>query len=227
MDNKNMQIRLLMLITTPKKAAAASDYFKKCALPIQYKFNAEGTASSEIMDMLGLGSIEKKVLLSVMPKQTADLMLKKLHSELNMDDVNSGIAFTLPLTGANNIVLRIMSQIDVEAEIEDVIDKDGNNMSDSKYLLIAAVVNRGFGGNVMVTAREAGARGGTIVHSLNISNEEAEGFWGLSMQEEKEILLILADSDNKMKIMSAISENWGMHSEAKGIILSLPIDSVM
>ena len=61
---KKVSFQLLVLITTPKLAEHAAEMFKKGALPLQYRFNAEGTASSEIMDMLGLGSIDKKVFWS-------------------------------------------------------------------------------------------------------------------------------------------------------------------
>ena len=100
-------------------------------------------------------------------------------------------------------------------------------MSDTKYALIVATVNIGYSGDVMDAAREAGASGGTVIHSRWIGNQEAAVSWGLSMQEEKEIVLILSDTDKKVEIMSAISEKCGMRSEAKGIVLSLPIDAVM
>ena len=65
MDNtKKLSFQLLTLITTPKLAEEAAEMFKQGALPLQYRFNAEGTASSEIMDILGLGSIDKCVLIS-------------------------------------------------------------------------------------------------------------------------------------------------------------------
>ena len=41
------------------------------------------------------------------------------------------------------------------------------------------------------------------------------------------MVLILAEHESKVGIMSAISEKCGMHSEAKGLVVSLPIDSVM
>ena len=109
-NEKVPAFRLLMVITTPKLAEKASDLFRKGALPIQYRLNAEGTASSDILDMLGLGSVEKRVLISMMPKRFADIMLSKLHYELQLDTVNSGIAFTVPLTGANNMMVRILTQ---------------------------------------------------------------------------------------------------------------------
>lgn len=68
--------------------------------------------------------------------------------------------------------------------------------------------------------------GGTIVHSRRIGNNETMGFWGLSIQEEKETLFIVAQNESKLKIMQAIGEKYGMRSEAKGIVLSLPIDMV-
>ena len=92
--------QMLMLVTTPKLADKAAAIFHKSALPIQYRLNAEGTASSEIMDMLGLGSIDKCVFISTMPKRLGDIMLRKLRSELHLGAANSGIAFTIPLTGA-------------------------------------------------------------------------------------------------------------------------------
>lgn len=72
---KKVSFQLLTLITTPKLAEKAAEMFKKGALPLQYRFNAEGTASSEIMDMLGLGSIDKSVLISMIPKELSDVLM--------------------------------------------------------------------------------------------------------------------------------------------------------
>ncbi len=216
--------QLLMLIATPKLADRAADMFLKSALPIQYRLHAEGTASSEIMDMLGLGSTDKAVLISTVPWSFGKIMLGKLHSELRLDAVNSGIAFTIPLTGVSKLMLRMMEHTAQQGVSN---GKDENRVTDTTYTLIAAIVNRGFSTEVMDAARAAGAGGGTVVHSRSIGNEEASGFWGLSVQEEKEIVLILADHDKKSDIMRGIGEKCGMHSDAKGVVLSLPIDEVM
>lgn len=93
--------------------------------------------------------------------------------------------------------------------------------------LIAAIVDRGFSGDVMEAAKKAGAGGGTVLHSRSIESEEATNFWGMSVQEEKEIVLILTKHESKKEIMRAISENCGMQSKAKDLVMSLPIDSVM
>lgn len=228
MDSKTevKTYQLLMLIATPKLAEAAADMFLKSALPIQYRLKAEGTASSEIMDTLGLGSIDKSVIISMVPKSFGDSMLYKLHSQLRLDAVNSGIAFTIPLTAASKLLFNMMNKTAEESEALGKRKGDGT-MAETKYSLILSVVNRGFCSEVMEAAKSAGAGGGTVMHSRSIGSEEATAFWGLGIQEEKEIVLIIADSDKKADIMTAVSSKCGMQSDAKGIIMSLPIDSVM
>ena len=222
MEKKSYQ--MLSIIATPKLADKAAEMFKAHAIPIQYRINAEGTASSEIMDMLGLGSIDKCLLITAIPKTFGREMLKRLHSELKLDTVNSGIAFTISLNGASNIVLKMLTQ----AQQENVNDKKEENvMTESDYVLINAIVKRGFSGEVMNAARAAGARGGTVMHSRCIADENVVGPLGYDVQDETEIVLIIAPSEDKISIMKAITESCGVHSEANGIVMSLPIDTVM
>lgn len=216
------KLQALLMITTPKLADKAAKVFQKEHLPLQYRFNAEGTAPSDIMDMLGLGSTDKCVLVSITQKQQADAILKKLKAGLQMNAVNSGIAFTIPLNGVSNLILRLLSQN--EDGSNKPTGKDSMIMAETKHALITAVVNRGFSGDVMNAARSAGAMGGTVVHSRQMGDQEATAMWGAD--EEKEIVMILADAENRVAIMQAISEKCGMHSEAKGLVMSMPIDSV-
>ena len=218
---KKIALQVLMMITTPKLADKAEKMFRKEKLPLQYRFNAEGTAPSEIMDMLGLGSIDKCVLLSITCKEQADGILKKLRAGLQMNAVNSGIAFTIPLNGVSNMILRLLAQ---NAESGDKsTGKDKTIMAETTHALITAIVNRGFSGDVMNAARSAGAMGGTVIHSRQVAAEEAAALWGA---EEKEIVMILADVESRVAIMQAISEKCGTHSAAKGLVMSMPIDSV-
>lgn len=221
MENKKMALQALLMITTPKLADKAAKLFQKEHMPLQYRFNAEGTAPSEIMDMLGLGSVDKCVLLSIVSKQQSGSILKKLKAGLQMNEVNSGIAFTIPLNGVSNLIIRLLSNTESN---DKPTGKDGTSMAETKHAMITAVVKRGFSGDVMNAARSAGAMGGTVVHSRQMGDLEATAMWGAD--EEKEIVMILADAENRVAIMSAISEKCGMHSEAKGLVMSMPIDSV-
>ena len=211
-QNKNsFSMRLLVLICAPKPANKAAKLFHQGAIPVQYKLNGEGTASSEIMDMLGLGSSDKSILISTLPKHFADIMLLKLRRELRLGRQNTGIAFTIPISGASGSILRMLHQLHEKSNSN--MRKDDINLTDNKYSLIAAIINRGYSGEVMDVARAAGARGGTIINSRRIGTEE--------------ILLILATNEGKKKIMTEISEKCGITSDANGLVISLPVDNVI
>ncbi len=217
--------QLLALVTTPKLADKATEILKNEELSLQYRFSAEGTASSEIIDMLGLGNIDKSVIFSMLSKQMSESVLQKLYNDLRLDTVNSGIAFTIPLSGANSLILRILKASQEHQAIA-LEGEEKTVMAENKHALIVAIVNQGFSGDVMEAVRPLGAKGGTVIRSHQIDNEEVAGFWGMNAKEEKEIVMILSDIEHKVEIMKGIGEHCGMHSDAQGIVMSLPIDSV-
>ena len=81
-NNTIMSFRVLILVTTPKLSELATEYFKRKDLPIHYKLNAVGTAPSDILDILGIGTSEKSVILSMVRKDIADVILRELYVEL-------------------------------------------------------------------------------------------------------------------------------------------------
>ena len=93
--------------------------------------------------------------------------------------------------------------------------------------LVMAIVNQGYSDELVNTAREAGASGGTVISARGQAHEGAVKFFGISVQEEKELILILAGRENTVNIMRAISEAHGLNSKAHGIVLSLPVDDVV
>ena len=167
MDTNKRAYQMLVLIATHKLVDKATELFLNMNLPIQYRLNAEGTASSEILDALGLGSVDKSVLISTVPQGFGEQMLQQLHNQLRLDAVNSGIAFTIPLTGASNLMIRMMTKIDEDNEFPQQ-GKGENTMTGNKHTLVIAIVDRGFSDDVMVAARAAGAGGGTVIHSRGI-----------------------------------------------------------
>ena len=215
-------MRALVLTTTEKSANRASEIYNESGVPLQGNVIAQGTASSEMLDMLGLGSTEKRVLVTVLSKTSADEMLEKLHWDLKMSRADGGIGFTVPVTGASSMLMKMVAENDKSEEKREE-EKHMNN----SHTMIVAILNRGFSGDVMKVAREAGAFGGTVINSRQVANEETAGFWGMSMQEEKEMLLIITEVEKKLSIMKAVTEQFGQHSDAKGLVISMPIDNVM
>ena len=227
MTEKKIPSRMLFLIAAPKFAEKATALLMESNVPVQYKISGMGTATSEMMDLLGLGTAEKTVVASILPKTTANAVLTRLDDALeDLERKNRGIAFTLPISGLNKLLLRMMGDLE-EKEPSEAKRKDESTMTERSHALITVIVNQGYSEEVMNAARSAGARGGTVIHGRRIMDEKTTVAMGLGVQDEREMLLIVADEEHKLPIMQAIGAQWGVHSEAKGIVLSLPIDNVI
>ncbi len=219
---KKPDYRLLFLIASQKIGQKAEKLLTECNIPVQYHIHAKGTASSEFADIIGLGGVDKSVIVSVLPKNTADKMLSKMRNQLYLGTPNSGVAFTVSLSSASARIMQLMKVFDDNSNEERIKTE---NM-DNKYCMIMAFVNQGFSEDVMAAAKPAGAGGGTVFHSRRVGSEESVQLWGISVQQEREIVLILAHKDNKKAIMQAISEKCGTHSEANGTVIAVPVDNV-
>ena len=98
---------------------------------------------------------------------------------------------------------------------------------EKRFSLILAAVDQGFTDDVMNTAREAGARGGTILRARWAGGKSVEQFYGITLQSEKEILAIVASEEQMPAIMKAINQKHGLRSEAHGTLCVLPVDEVV
>ena len=98
---------------------------------------------------------------------------------------------------------------------------------DYKYELIVSIVNVGFSEAVMEAAKEAGARGGTVIHGRGTANKESEKFFGITVQPEKEVVLIVVSKDIKEKVLHALYKSVGLDTRGQGIAFSLPVDDAV
>lgn len=94
------------------------------------------------------------------------------------------------------------------------------------YELIYVILNEGHSDEVMDVARPAGATGGTVIAAKGTGIASAEKFRGLSLANEREVVLIVAKSSVKGDIMRAIIEKAGIDTPAGAICFSLPVSQV-
>jgi nitrogen regulatory protein PII len=93
--------------------------------------------------------------------------------------------------------------------------------------VIFCIVNSGFSEAVMDAAREFGARGGTVMRARGTANSEAEKHFGIVVQPEKEIVMILVDAKIKDDILHALYKSVGVKTPGQGIAFSMPVDNVV
>lgn len=99
-------------------------------------------------------------------------------------------------------------------------------MKTNDYEVIFAIVNEGYAEDVMDVARQQGARGGTILNARGVAREEAAAFFGISLNIEKEIVMMVVPKEIKNDILNAIYKEMGMAKKAQGIAFTLPVTDV-
>ena len=99
-------------------------------------------------------------------------------------------------------------------------------MKKIEHELIVCIVNEGMSETVMDVAKEAGATGGTVIRARGTANKEAEAFFKITIDPQKEIVMILAPIAIKEPIMHALYNKAGLKTPGQGITFSLPVDNV-
>ena len=95
------------------------------------------------------------------------------------------------------------------------------------YHLLLTVLAEGYAEKAMNVAKKNGANGGTLIRGREVGNKNSFKFFNMTVEPEKDILLIVCKDNDKNKIMEAILNKYGANTEARGICLSLPIDNTI
>jgi nitrogen regulatory protein PII len=242
-------LTLMFFIVDWHKSHIITDIFVEEDVRFYFVTKGIGTANSEILDILGIGAGEKAVALCLEQPVLVPVILKEAWKKFSFYTPGTGVAFTVPLSAINDPVLLVFKQSilkneKIARELEERAQsaqpkgnaklKEGENMERDntghdkfKFDLIFAIINHGFSDEFMNTAREAGASGGTVINARGQAHEGAVKFFGISVQDEKEIILILTSHEKKVPIMQAVSEAHGLNSKAHGIVFAVPVDSVI
>ena len=99
-------------------------------------------------------------------------------------------------------------------------------MTNNNHEVIFAIVNSGYAEDVMDIAREQGVRGGTILNARGVVKEDAAAFFGITLHQDKEILMMVVEKSIRDNVLNAIYRQMGMAKKAKGIAFSLPVSDV-
>ena len=87
-------MKVIVSIVERGQGAALEKLYRKNYVTLHLQCAGKGTATSEIMDILGLGSSEKDVVLSCAAASAAHRLLRLLDSDLRRSVKGSGLVFS-------------------------------------------------------------------------------------------------------------------------------------
>ena len=214
-----MELYYVISVVDRDKRESMSTLYSAAGLHMILTMLGQGTATNEHLSLYGLDATEKAVISAVASAEEAAQLLKAAKRKLFIDIPGNGIMLTIPLKSvAGGKTL---------AYLTDSVKTGGVPPMEFKHELIIAILNEGYSDLVMDAARSAGAGGGTVLHAKGTGSSRAKKFFGVSLADEKDLVYIVAHSDEKAAIMSAISKSAGPGSKAGAICFSLPISSVV
>ncbi len=209
----------VMSIINPEGLQILTDICEKLDSPIVLSAYGRGTVSQSMMDVLGIESNEKRIVITVLSDSKLNEYLKQQHRRLFIDAPGNGITVCVPIksVGGGKTLSYLGNEEKITKKMPEI---------NCDFELVIAISNKGFTDTVMDAARDAGARGGTVIHAKGTGSQKAEKFFKMSIASEREIILIVADAAKKGDIMRSVMEKAGPDTEAGAITFSLPVSQV-
>ena len=193
-------------------------FYETYGASVSFVSVGRGTATSEVLDFLGLEISEKAVIFSAVTYKVWKAIRYGPQNRMRIDVPGTGIAFIVPFSSVGG--KKALAALTCGQEF---IKGEESVLKDTKYELLVTITNQGYTDLVMDAARSSGAGGGTIIHAKGTGVKEASHFMGVALAAEKEIVLIVVKSAEKNTIMKAIMEEAGPNSKARAIVFSLPV----
>lgn len=202
-------------IIRPDSLPLLTEICKRLELPITTVLRARGTAVQSMLELLGIESNERRLVLSVASPEKTRELIKAQRRYLHIGVPGHGIVIAVPIKslGGGKAVSYLNTDVK-SAKYTPEFNFD--------YELIVAIANAGSTDAVMNAARAAGARGGTVLHGKGTGGRDEEKFYNISIAQEKEIIFIVSSVEQKAGIMRSILEKAGPDSKAGAIVFSLP-----
>ncbi|MGI6097230.1 MAG: P-II family nitrogen regulator [Dethiobacteria bacterium] len=221
MDTSVTRLEALITIVDYDLRDTLLKLFKKNNMSMFLLTRGYGSAESLIYEILGYGGPKKVVSVSILTKKMSNFFINRLQKEINLGKPGTGIVCTISLSSVSNVLLTTLKKADENLKMG---SEQVTATSKKMYHLIVTIVNSGYFEQVMEAAKAAGATGGTLVHARGLGSKEAVKYLGITIQPEKDLVLILAPQEKRNAIMERIVREVGLNTAGKGICFSLPVN---
>lgn len=162
-----------------------------------------GTASSNVLSLLGFGSAGKDIVMILVEEEIKDAVVSAIVETSRTKKKSFGVLWTLNVSR----LIRCGNESGGKTEMNSVAD----------HQLITLIVNKGYAEDAMAAARTAGARGGTIINGRGTAKEGDEKFFGMEIVPEKDILMILVSNDQCDAVIEAVKKLPCLQTPGSGI----------
>ncbi len=220
-NNTPERTMVLLSIVGRGKGKKLMNVLNKNEIRLHVQTTGFGTAPSEMMDLMGLTSNNKDIILSFGANANVNALVQSFNDNFASYSEYGGLLIIMKLNAANRLMVEILNR----SLPQDVPEGDVNAMNNAhKHNLIMITVGQGYADEVMQEAKKAGATGGTVIKGRLADTERLKEVANIDIEEEREIILIMAPANITGEIMEQVNSKFGLKSPARGIMCSVPIE---
>ncbi len=216
----NKKLMMLLSIVQRNNGQKLITNLNKKNITLHFQSVGFGTAPTEMMDIFGLGTNSKDIVISIGAESTIKNMMADFGSNFASYSKYGGLMIVLKMSAANRLITEILNHNLPENKTKG----DGAMKNEHHNNLILISVNNGYADPVMEVAKKAGATGGTIIRGRLADAEHLIELGQMDASEEREIICILAPSAVSHQIMEDVNKDFGISSKANGILCAVPTE---
>lgn len=193
---KNIEMDHITIIVPEGKGKEVLQLAKKKGLANGTVSKGLGTANKELLKKVedSEDKVKAKDIVSlVAATDLAEIFLKLVAEEFGFGKPGHGIGYAVNVNDVHAQGLDNMDRAEDATEVQ----------------VITAIIRHGDADKVMESAREAGARGGTLIENTDESNPELSLFSKGTVGND-EVVIILTKQESVAPIMDAIRQETGM-----------------
>lgn len=204
------QATLIMAIVDNRAGRTIVEAIRQAGAPGCTKMSGDGfIVSGKRSKVLWM---EQDLLLSLIAPPQAETIINAMKQSATKNKI-SAVAMLINAADINNAVIARGANAPAGQSAD----------TEEPMQLIVTIASHGLTDEIMFAARQAGARGGTVINARGTGTEEDAKFFGVSLAPEKEMLLILADKTESPRILEAINSQPALSEPGAGIVFTINV----
>ncbi len=177
-------------------------------------FYGQGTADNHILKLLGLDDVRKEIVILAADRKVVKGALEDFTKKLNLVKRNQGIVFTIPVANLLGNKNCVYAQNAISRKVDQVM-----------YQAIFTIIDSGESEEVIAAAVAAGSQGGTVIHGRGSGSHESSKLFSMDIEPEKEIVLILSETQTTDAIVASISHAMEIEKPGNGVLFTLDVNN--
>ncbi|MGI6072929.1 MAG: P-II family nitrogen regulator [Lachnospiraceae bacterium] len=209
----NKPLVIMTLILSEQQSQKCARIAKEVGLRGGMTIIGKGTVKGTVLNLLGIKSQKKEIISFLISKDSSEELMEHFTKALGLTEPGHGIIYLTPV---------IVASLTVEGKqvIMKAVEEEGEN---GMFKKLTVIVDRGMSEEVMDIARKAGVKGGTIMHGRGTGAEHTAKLFGMEIEPEKELVIILTPSGLIDKVVEELFRELKLENPGNGILFVEPV----